>query len=306
MPFRWPDPIQYIYQGFEIQKEDFALDTEDPIPAKKGQVKVRALDGFLFIRKGKFFYPTQGLPDEWWKEVTVFGYISALTGNFKYYIWAGQWDEDYDDKHHEVVVLGNLSGISWSADQHWRNGSEPTLWLDTKLGFSYALLEPAEEYDRGSWAPTALSWINASDTAQPTDGLFHRVERHDPRPTWWDSTGDDAWERFQRQVQTKPIAEDVGKARSVTNTHLANGSCATEPIDVDLFDEVHPTPCMVAPKVPFGQPSKQPVLKTVSKPKKQTQARGRPVRKPKVLMGPSKPRQRRKQEIKEEIYITSD
>jgi hypothetical protein len=85
-------------------------------------VQVRALDGFLFVKNGRFVYPTFDKPEEWWTGVVAYGYAAALTGEYRYFIWAGQWDQDYEGKHIEVVRLENLVGIYKESHVHWRNG----------------------------------------------------------------------------------------------------------------------------------------------------------------------------------------
>ena len=86
-------------------------------------VRLRALDGFIFMKGSKFVYPKYQLSTpEWWKNVVVYGYIAALTGNFRWFIWAGQWGEDYEGKHLEVVKIENITGMVKESSPHWRNG----------------------------------------------------------------------------------------------------------------------------------------------------------------------------------------
>ncbi|KDN33879.1 hypothetical protein RSAG8_13033, partial [Rhizoctonia solani AG-8 WAC10335] len=117
---RLPDPIAHIFAPHPILPENTTLDPEDPSIAEYGEAKVRALDGFIFVKDGRFVYPTYNQPENWWKGVLAFGYMVALTGDFKYFVWAGQLDEDFDGKHIEVVILANLVGLSKERSVHWR------------------------------------------------------------------------------------------------------------------------------------------------------------------------------------------
>ncbi|KAG8713771.1 hypothetical protein FRC11_011062 [Ceratobasidium sp. 423] len=193
---RWPDVIGFIFDGHTIQPENISLEPESLREPAKGQVITRALDGFVFVKAGKFAYPRYGMPDEWWKDVVVYGYTVALSGAFRYFVWAGLWAEDYYDKHIEVVTIGNIVGLSKETSDHWRNGKQEILWLETELGFSYALLSPADQYDRGNWSQVTESWKVTSDDAPPTDPKFVALRLEDPRPDWWDAKGDDAWEHL--------------------------------------------------------------------------------------------------------------
>ncbi|KAG8734418.1 hypothetical protein FRC11_014264 [Ceratobasidium sp. 423] len=224
MPGRFPDVVAYIFEGFDIHGEDVELDPEDPTPAAEGQVKVRVLDGFLFEKGGRFVYPRADLPSSWWDGVTAFGYTAATTGDYRYFIWAGHWDQDYPGKHIEVVILGGLKGIMKESNVHWRNGKEDILWLDTELGYSYALMEPAEEYDRGSWARVTASWMNVPDEGRPSDPKFIKVNRQAPRPGWWDRAGDEAWEMLHSGK--RPGSLPTGIASSLEDSKASEGSSA--------------------------------------------------------------------------------
>ncbi|KAG8734338.1 hypothetical protein FRC11_005325 [Ceratobasidium sp. 423] len=235
MPFRAPDPIAYIFDGHLIQPENVALDPEGSDAVANGngmsniegkrrtidhrnvrmKVIARALDGFIFVKDGRFVYPTYGVPDEWWQGVVAYGYVAALTGEFKYFIWAGQWHMHYDDKHLEVVILANLQGLSKEINKHWRNGKEHILWLDTDQGYSYALLEPAEEYDRGGWTRVTSSWTSVPDPECSGDPSFCRIQPQDVRPEWWDGNGDDAWDHFQGRPEQTPQLDKAQPAPPV-------------------------------------------------------------------------------------------
>ncbi|EUC54337.1 hypothetical protein RSOL_039610, partial [Rhizoctonia solani AG-3 Rhs1AP] len=227
MPHRFPDPIAYIYDGFRILPENITLDTEDPRPAAEGQVKVRVLDGFLFEKGSKFVYPRADYPTKWWEDVTAFGYTASVTGDFRYFIWAGQWNQSFSGKHIEVVILGSLIGITKEANVHWRNGMEDILWLDTKLGYSYALMEPSEEYDRGGWACVTASWMEVPDPGHPSDPKFVKICQHDPRPVWWDQDGDEAWDVLHGRPQME--SSTGSPARRLVNQAVGGGTRGLAP-----------------------------------------------------------------------------
>ncbi|KAG8734413.1 hypothetical protein FRC11_014259 [Ceratobasidium sp. 423] len=327
---RLPDPITYIFGSFEIQPENIVLDTEDPRPPKKGQVKVRALDGFVFVKNGRFVYPTYGLPDEWWQGVEAFGYIAALTGDFKYFVWAGQWQEEYPGKHMEVIIIANLRGLAKDANDHWRNG--------------YALLEPAEEYDRGGWTRVTESWTDAPDAALPSDPSFISIKREDPRPEWWDDQGDNAWDHFQGRPTQTPEPEPIKSAlRPVPRAgskqgHQDDGPMEHIVIDSGSSDEEDPASSSGPPNpttsktrkvaradkrdgqgegsASFKAKQKKRINQRASQPKSKPKPAAMPRKIPsngrqlkrRVISGPSYPRQQKKQRPAddEHIYVPSD
>ncbi|CAE6420448.1 unnamed protein product [Rhizoctonia solani] len=208
---RYPDPIAYIYAPHQILPEDTTLDPEDPSMPEYGEVKVRALDGFIFVKDGRFVYPTYGLPKRWWNGVLAFGYMAALTGDFKHFIWAGQWDEDFEGKHIEVVILANLVGLSKERSKHWRKGLEHILWLETEQGYVYALLEPAEQFDRGGWGRVNESWTNLPHPGSRRDASFTPLDREAPRPKWWAKDGNRAWNHWKGVPETTSVRK-LGQA----------------------------------------------------------------------------------------------
>ncbi|KDN38055.1 hypothetical protein RSAG8_09740, partial [Rhizoctonia solani AG-8 WAC10335] len=199
---RLPDPIAYIFAPDPIVPEDTNLDPEDENLPDYGEVKVRALDCFLFVKDGKFVYPKHSHPQHWWKGVLAYGYMAALTGDFKHFIWSGKWGFDFDGKHCEAVILDNLVGLSKERSPHWREGMEPILWLETEQEFVYALLEPAEGYDRGNWKVVIDSWTHLPHPWSKRDPSFTPLNRKDPRPKWWRKDGDRAWRHWLTADET--------------------------------------------------------------------------------------------------------
>ncbi|CUA72100.1 hypothetical protein RSOLAG22IIIB_10080 [Rhizoctonia solani] len=200
-----PAIVQTVFEGFPIKKESFRLDVE-PLASsgKKDRVCVRALDGFIFLKDGQYVYPNyETSTPEWWKGVVAYGYVAALTGEHRFFVWAGEWDDDYEGKHHEVMEIRNILGMCKDKSIHWRDGQEQIVWIETAGGFSYALLEPAEEYDNGEWDTVIRSW-SALPGGQSQDWAgFARAARDDDKPSWWRGNGAPAaWKHF-----TKPIRE---------------------------------------------------------------------------------------------------
>ncbi|KAG8731044.1 hypothetical protein FRC11_005270 [Ceratobasidium sp. 423] len=213
-----PDVIKTIFDGHAIEPEQFRLDTENHSAAGKDKVIVRALDGFVFLKDGKFVYPAFTTSTaEWWQGVEAYGYTAALTGDFRYFIWAGRWGEDFDGKHMEVVHIPKPVGICKEASKHWRQGEEDILWLESNAGFSYALLEPAEEYDLGRWAGVTHSWTYLPAGGSQCDPTFTSVDRKDEKPSWWKGpSAQMAWDHFMG-----PIKETVHKEAELKHKKAA-------------------------------------------------------------------------------------
>ncbi|CCO34319.1 hypothetical protein RSOLAG1IB_11308 [Rhizoctonia solani AG-1 IB] len=199
-----PDPITYLFRGSPIQAENIRLDTESNTSIDARTVRVRTLHRFVLVKDGNYVYPRKDNPDSWWEGVVACGYVAALTGPFKYFVWAGAWDDDYEGKHLEAMYLGSLTGISKERVSHWRRKQEDILWLQSAHGFSYALLDPAEEYDRGDWAPVTASWTTLRGGKVRKDPGFKPILRSSLRPSWWDQNGDAQWSQFIQTGEDKP------------------------------------------------------------------------------------------------------
>ncbi|GAB1526334.1 hypothetical protein RhiTH_009501 [Rhizoctonia solani] len=202
-----PKLLEKIYDSFPIRSEKFRLDTESKKKKGKTQVRVRALHGFLFMRDGKYVYPEYNVcTSKWWKGVVAYGYTAALTGNFKYLVWSGEIDVDYEEKHIEVVAIHNIIGLQKEANKHWRDGLEEILWLETKAGYSYALMEPEEWYDHTKWEAVICLWQNLPSGLSQADPTFTCLSPEDQRPTWFsDAEGLKAW-KFLVDSHKKDIA----------------------------------------------------------------------------------------------------
>ncbi|KAB5589096.1 hypothetical protein CTheo_7458 [Ceratobasidium theobromae] len=211
MPVILPTPIAQIFWPHEIYGEEIVLDTEDHRVPKPGTVRVRALDGFLFVKDGRLVYPTYDKCPDWWKGVEVYGYASALTGDFRHFIWAGHWDEDFDGKHYEVVCLDNVKSMYKESNQYWREGLEEILWLETGQSKSYALLEPAVEYARGDWSKVIESWTKLPEGQSQADPGFKVFNPKDGRPKWWNGTGNRAWYHLTKQSDSKQERKPLEK-----------------------------------------------------------------------------------------------
>ncbi|KDN34643.1 hypothetical protein RSAG8_12268, partial [Rhizoctonia solani AG-8 WAC10335] len=212
-----PAKIVKLYEPHPIGPENILLDTEDNRSLGEGKVRIRALDGFVFIKNNEYVYPRyQDSTPAWWKDVVAYGYIAALTGDFRYFIWAGQWDEDFDGKHIEVVKLENLQGLYKEANTHWHQKEEHILWLETKAGYSYALLEPAEEYDNGDWLRVTNTWTKLPEGQSTADPSFAPALRDEPRPPWWRGKGSDkAWKHFVKPIQDEARRELARKRKKL-------------------------------------------------------------------------------------------
>ncbi|KAF8750358.1 hypothetical protein RHS01_09350 [Rhizoctonia solani] len=161
------------------------------------------------MRDGKYVYPEYNVcTSKWWKGVVAYGYTAALTGNFKYLVWSGEIDVDYEEKHIEVVAIHNIIGLQKEANKHWRDGLEEILWLETKAGYSYALMEPEEWYDHTKWEAVICLWQNLPSGLSQADPTFTRLSPEDQRPTWFSDAEEGAG------VKAKEAEGKEGKAKS--------------------------------------------------------------------------------------------
>ncbi|KAG8706671.1 hypothetical protein FRC09_002285 [Ceratobasidium sp. 395] len=121
-----PPIAQQSFDPKKAYNENVLLDSESQMPAKRkgeDEVRVRALDHFLFERNGQFVYPTAGKTESWWKGVVVYGYAAVPAGPSKFLTWAGQWDFECDEPvHFELRRLTNIVDLTKEAHPHWRAG----------------------------------------------------------------------------------------------------------------------------------------------------------------------------------------
>ncbi|KAG8720299.1 hypothetical protein FRC09_009792 [Ceratobasidium sp. 395] len=204
--FKLPAIAQPSFDPTKVHGEDVLLKTEAAKRPEEGEVRVRALDHFLFERNGEFVYPTLGKPESWWKGVVVYGYIAALTGPARFLVWAGQWNVDWEGLYIQPRRLGNIVGLTKETHQHWRNGAEHILWLETEFA-SYALLSPTDEYDEGDvWKETVETYRELPNGSQ-ADPAFQTVDPDDDRPYWWNSSGNQSWNKLTEPVRKEERQE---------------------------------------------------------------------------------------------------
>ncbi|KAB5589097.1 hypothetical protein CTheo_7459 [Ceratobasidium theobromae] len=220
MPVKTEPNILKIYNPHPIQPENFVLEPE--LNVKPSQGKVRALDGFVFLKDKNFVYPTSVRDEDWWTGVTAYGYAAALTGEYKWFIWAGRWDEEFPGKHIEVVQLKNLCKITKESNRHWRGGLEEILWLETSQGYSYALLEPDVAYDVDKWCSVTNSFTYLPSGGSQSSPAFTRINLGDERPTWWKSTGNKAWNHLIRALKEEEKRQNAAKKGQVSGIKRKN------------------------------------------------------------------------------------
>ncbi|GAB1523776.1 hypothetical protein RhiTH_006926 [Rhizoctonia solani] len=255
------------YAGYKIQPKFITLDPESPQELRKGEVIARALDGFMFLKGTKYAYPHQGADAYWWRGIIAFGFVTPLCGSFKYFTWSGHWGADWEEKHLETIIITNIVHISKERNINWRNGTEDILWIETKHGYSYALLEPDAQYNGGYWQPVTESWASTSADGVSANPAFKPLPWHSPRPAWWDALGDKQWEylvnTYWKSDASKawsdlPTADDQSQANLET-TVAASSLPPSEYITVDSgsSSEEEPAVVLVRTKPPVTKGEKQ-------------------------------------------------
>ncbi|KAB5587736.1 hypothetical protein CTheo_8822 [Ceratobasidium theobromae] len=225
MPSKMRKTIERIYKPHPIKPETIFLETEDDCELKPGMMRLRALDGFVFVKNGEFVYPTHDKTPGWWKGVEAYGYASALTGDYRWFIWAGRWDEKYGGKHIEVVHIKKLQRLQKEKNRHWRGGQA----IQTKLAdetfranIYYALLEPEAQYDCGHWTDVIKSWIELPDGQNQSNPGFTPIKPNGERPDWWVKAGDKAWNHMIRAHRAREREAEASQA--VTTGYAARPS----------------------------------------------------------------------------------
>ncbi|KAF8749383.1 hypothetical protein RHS01_10111 [Rhizoctonia solani] len=238
----------------------------------KGEVIACALDGFMFLKGTKYAYPHQGADAYWWRGIIAFGFVTLLCGSFKYFTWLGHWGADWEEKHLETIIITNIVHISKERNINWQNGTEDILWIETKHGYSYALLEPDTQYNGGYWQPVTESWASTLADGVSANPAFKPLLWHSPRPAWWDALGDKQWEylvnTYWKSDASKawldlPTADDQSQANLET-TVAASSLPPPEYITVDsgLSSEEEPAVVLVWTKPPVTKGKKQSSKKT--------------------------------------------
>ncbi|KEP45922.1 hypothetical protein V565_230630, partial [Rhizoctonia solani 123E] len=184
--------ISEAYTNYTMQQERIRLYPEDGQKVPTGRCILRALNWFVFMRDGHHVAPLyERCTPDYWKGVRAYGFIASLSGEARWHIMGGFWDFTWGGREMALVCIDQLYGLSKESSPHWRGG-ETALWLETKLGYSYALLDPAEEY-LSVWTPVVKSWIPVGDGEDPT---YHDVKPNKAQPAWW--KGARAW-TFMRE-----------------------------------------------------------------------------------------------------------
>ncbi|KAF8756452.1 hypothetical protein RHS01_04609 [Rhizoctonia solani] len=144
---------------------------------------------------------------------------------------------------------------------------EDILWIETKHGYSYALLEPNAQYNGGYWQPVTESWASTLADGVSASPAFKPLPWHSPRPAWWDALGDEQWEylvnTYWKSDASKawldlPTADDQLQANLET-TVAASSLPPLEYITVDpgLSSEEEPAVVLVQTKPPVTKGKKQ-------------------------------------------------
>ncbi|KDN35633.1 hypothetical protein RSAG8_11428, partial [Rhizoctonia solani AG-8 WAC10335] len=166
------------YEKYDVEQEDMNLHPEDGQPPPRGRCIIRALNWFIFVKDGQFIAPIHAdCADQFWKGVEVYGFAASLSGTARWHIMGGFWSYQWGDKQ---VITAKI---------------DPALWLETKAGKTYVLLDPAPEYS-DIWKVVCHSWTPVADGADPT---YRDVDPAFPRPIWWG--GSRAWDYVQRMVE---------------------------------------------------------------------------------------------------------
>ncbi|KAG8795543.1 hypothetical protein FRC12_012982 [Ceratobasidium sp. 428] len=204
-----PKIIEPIFRGATVHPEGKLLPNESAMPKKKvgKELRMRALDNFAFVKDGKFVHPTSGQPQKSWEGVMVYGEVATLTGDGRFFIWAGQWKIDWRDKWFGPRGLKNVTDLYMGTHKYWRGEKEDILWLDTEYG-SYALLEPAAQYDAADeWKASVESYKKVYATGRVRDPTFRQVTQYDERPLWWTKSGNEAWNKLTEEVRAEAERE---------------------------------------------------------------------------------------------------
>ncbi|QRV80774.1 hypothetical protein RhiJN_08789 [Ceratobasidium sp. AG-Ba] len=205
LPFDFDD----VYgEDCPIREENFKLDNESAKDKPQaGMARVRLLTDFIFVKGKELVFPIYDeCTAEFWEGVEVYGFMlmPGTNGDGRWFAWTLLWQLDWPDKHFELVRIKNVLGISLERSEHYRNGHELALFLNTAGNYSYALMEP-EDTIRERWLHVLASWSKAQVTKKnrkpepiplPQPPLQFGIP-----PTWWlkknGKPGNEAvWQRF--------------------------------------------------------------------------------------------------------------
>ncbi|QRW09556.1 hypothetical protein RhiLY_08555 [Ceratobasidium sp. AG-Ba] len=203
-----PFDMEKVWGTCKCRNEDYVLDTELQGRIASGQARIRYLTDFIFVKDGKIVFPVyERCTPEFWKGVQVYGFMIGPTSSIdRWYIWSLHWW--LAKQQVELVRIDNVIGIEKQNDLRYRNGNEQVLWLNSRKGYAYALMEPDESIAQG-WR-----FVNASWKKEGRDGLPVCVPA-DPDlapPDWWHNkgevTGRAAWQALQRAWEKKKEEEE--------------------------------------------------------------------------------------------------
>ncbi|EUC54147.1 hypothetical protein RSOL_031470, partial [Rhizoctonia solani AG-3 Rhs1AP] len=201
------------YANYHLEEESISLHPEAGHRPTRDRCLIRALNWFIFVKDDQFIAPVYAdCTEEFWVGVKVYGFAASLSGKARWHIMGGFWSYAWGDKEFALVRIQGVAGLSKETNEHWRGGVDPTLWLETKAGYSYALLDPATEYS-AIWKVVCHSWTPTGDGVDPT---YRDVDPAFPRPIWWG--GSRSWDYVQRMVeQEKKSAEECSEEESSFN-----------------------------------------------------------------------------------------
>ncbi|KDN38127.1 hypothetical protein RSAG8_09723, partial [Rhizoctonia solani AG-8 WAC10335] len=125
---------------------------------------------------------------------------------------AGWWHFQVKDLHVEYMNIYEIVGLFQEADDVWRYGTEPILWIHSKKGYAYALQQPHETY-KDMWNSTVTSWSMSHENISP---VFRELTAPYDRPAWWPPGSDfnDLYQYIQEKITAAQTAATVVKARS--------------------------------------------------------------------------------------------
>ncbi|QRW09547.1 hypothetical protein RhiLY_08546 [Ceratobasidium sp. AG-Ba] len=203
-----PFDMEKVWQTRVCKDEYYVLDTELEGRIGSGLARIRYLTDFIFVRDGKIVFPVyERCTPEFWNGVQVYGFmIGPTTSIDRWYIWSLHWW--MTNQEVQLVRIDDVIGITKQNDLRYRNGNQQVLWLNSRKGYAYALMEPDESIAQG-WR-----FVNSSWRPQGRDGLPACVpaDLDMPPPDWWHDKGEvagkAAWQALQRAWQKKKNEED--------------------------------------------------------------------------------------------------
>ncbi|KAG9090585.1 hypothetical protein FRC06_000975 [Ceratobasidium sp. 370] len=214
--------IEKIYEPHPIQEETVFLDNEHIRRPGDGKVRIRVLTWFIMVKGSEVVYPYHQLSTpEFWKGVEVFGFTASPTGESRWHIMGGLWDDTYGSKHFEVIRIRKVRGLSKEKNRLWRSNQEVALWLESFQKISYVLMEPSDEYAAfPGWAETIRTWTDIPRC--PGDPTVHLVLPCAPRPDWW--KGDRAWNHELKKLTAHDDDGDGdGKSNPASSSRKGKG-----------------------------------------------------------------------------------